>query len=286
MFNKKTLDKLLITILKVLKSFMIFGLIFVILLPFLEIFVNSIKSYSDKISPNIYWIPENPTLNNIISTYRQLTAENAFYNSLLLSTLTAIIQVLICALSGYAFSKLKFKGSNILFWIIILSIFIPMQSLHTARTLFFSNTYFFSHKLIGSKYSIFIMTFFGMGYLSPIFIYLFRQYFKSISNEILEQSQIDGASIFQSFYKIMLPNAKGAIITTAIITFVWTYNDHYLPSLYQFSSNNFIVLSIKLSGGRYRNPQTTALLMIIPLLIIYIALQKYLIDNIKKTIIC
>lgn len=285
-FSKVKKEKIIIYLLNFLRSFVLFGLMFIIILPFFEVFINSIKSTSDRLTPNIYWIPENPTLNNIISTYRQLTSQNAFFNSIVLSITTALCQVISCSLYGYAFSKLKFKGSNVIFWIIIFTLFIPIQSLNTARTLFYSNNYFFGLKLIGSKYSIFLMTLLGMGYLSPIFIYIFRQYFRSLPNDILEQAQIDGAGILKSFWKIMLPNARGAITTTGIITFVWTYNDYYYPSLFNFSNNNIILLSTKLSGGRFRNPSTTALMMIIPLLIVYIILQKQLIDSIKKTAIC
>lgn len=265
---------------------MIFGLLFIILLPFFEIFINSIKTSSDLTNPYVYWIPEHPTFKRIISTYRQLTANNAFYNSLVISFITAIFQIFSTALAGYSFAKLKFKGNNIIFWIVVCSLFIPFESLNTARTLFYTFHPLFGIKLIGSRYSIYIMTIFGMGYFSPIFIYIFRQYFKNISNDILEQAQIDGANNFQTFLKIVLPSAKGGVLTCGILTFVWTYNDTYFPSFYNFSNNKIYLLSTNLSVGRYRNPSTSALMMIIPLLIIYICINKYLIDSIQKTAIC
>lgn len=284
--NIKKRDKIIKYCLKFLRAMIIFGLLFIILLPFLEIFINSIKSSSDSANPNVYWIPENPTFRRIISTYRQLIANNAFYNSLTISFITAILQIITTSCAGYAFAKLKFKGSNIIFWIVIFSLFIPMESLNTARTLFYTFHSFLGIKLIGSRYSIYIMTFFGMGYLSPIFIYIFRQYFKNLDNDILEQAQIDGANNIKTFFKIMLPNAKGGIITCGVLTFVWTYNDTYFPTFYNFSNNDIYLLSTSLSNGRYRNPSTSALMMIIPLLIIYIFINKYLIDSIQKTAIC
>src|SRR5574344_967568 len=87
-------QKIILYFFKILRFIIIFGLIFIILLPFLEIFIPSIKSPSDLSDPTIYWIPQNPTFKNIIFTYRQLTAHNAFYNSLMISFLTAIIQVI------------------------------------------------------------------------------------------------------------------------------------------------------------------------------------------------
>ena len=279
-------QKIILYFFKILRFIIIFGLIFIILLPFLEIFITSIKSPSDLSDPTIYWIPQNPTFKNIISTYRQLTAHNAFYNSLMISFLTAVIQVIITAMAGYSFAKLKFKGNNIIFLLIMLTIFIPIESLNTSRLLFFTFHPLFGIKIIGSRYSIYIMTLLGMGYHSPIFIYIFRQYFRSISNDIFEQAQIDGANNFKVFYKIMLPNARGAILTTGILTFVWTYNDYYFPSLFNFSNSNIYLLSTRLAGGRYRNPSVSALMMIIPLLIIYMFINKYLLDSIQKTAIC
>lgn len=285
--NKKfTREKIITYCLKILRAIMIFGLLFIILLPFLEIFIDSIKSSSDSVNPYVYWVPEHPTLRKIISTYRQLIANNAFYNSLVISFVTAILQIFATALAGYSFAKLKFKGSNIIFWIVICSLFIPMESLNTARTLFYTFHPLFKIQLIGSRYSIYIMTILGMGYFSPIFIYIFRQYFKNISNDILEQAQIDGANNIQTFFKIVLPSAKGGVLTCGILTFVWTYNDTYFPSFFNFSNNDIYLLSTSLSNGRFRNPSTSALMMILPLLIIYIFINKYLIDSIQKTAIC
>lgn len=285
--NKKlTKEKTITYCLKLLRAIMILGLLFIILLPFLEIFINSIKSSSDSVNPYVYWIPEHPTLRKIISTYRSLTANNAFYNSLVISFVTAILQIFATALAGYSFARLKFKGSNIIFWIIICSLFIPTESLNTARTLFYTFHPLFKIQLIGSRYSIYIMTILGMGYFSPIFIYIFRQYFKNISNDILEQAQIDGANNIQTFFKIVLPSARGGVLTCGILTFVWTYNDTYFPSFFNFSNNDIYLLSTSLSNGRFRNPSTSALMMIIPLLIIYIFINKYLIDSIQKTAIC
>lgn len=281
----KSRDKVLFFFFNIIKFTIIIGLVFVILLPFLEIFVNSIKSPSDLSNPTIYWIPENPTFKNIISTYRQLTAHNAFYNSLVISFITAILQTLTTSMAGYSFSKLKFKGNNIVFWVILLTIFVPIETLHTARLLFYTFNPLLGIKIIGSRYSIYIMTILGMGYMSPLFIYIFRQYFRSLSNDIIEQAQIDGASTFKVFFKIALPNAKGGILTSIILTFVWTYNDYYFPMLYNFSNNNIFLLSTRLSTGRYRNPSSSALMMIIPLLLIYIFINKYLIDSIQKTAI-
>ncbi|MDD3171553.1 MAG: ABC transporter permease subunit, partial [Bacilli bacterium] len=169
--------------------------------------------------------------------------------------------------------------------VIMFILVVPRETLEVSRTLFMANYSFFNVYLMQSKNSIYLMTLFGMGNFSPIFIYIFRQYFKSISKDIEEQANIDGAGIFRTFWRIMLPNAKGAILTVGLFSFIWTYNDSYYPSLFNFSTNSFELLSTKLANGRYSNINTTALLIIIPLLLIYVVTQKYFIEAIERSVI-
>ena len=264
---------------------MLIGLLFIILMPFYEIFLNAINYSGYEKNLYAYWIPTRISFYGIRNVFRQLLYENAFINSISISLITAIIQTFMCALFGYAFAKLKFKGSNVIFWIILISIFVPFETLEISRVLLFSNQPLFGIKLIGKPYTLFIMALLGMGYRAPLFIYIFRQYFKTISQEIEDASLVDGCGVFRSFFKVMLPNAKGGIVTTILLTFIWTYNDWYYPNLLRFSSNGIVLVSTKLMSGRYSNANASALLMMIPLLVLYLLTQKYLIDGIKKSVV-
>ena len=278
-------EKIIPFLLKALRTFVLIGLLFVILLPFYEIFLNAINASGVEKGLHAYWIPTRISFRRIINLWKVLHRENAMYNSLSISLVVSLIQTLMCAIFGYAFARLKFKGSKIIFLIIMLSIFVPFETLHVARVLFFTNNRIFGIKLMGRKYTLYLMALLGAGYRSPLFIYIFRQYFRNIPKDLEEQSLVDGCGIFRSFFKIMLPNAMGGIVTTFLLTFVWTYNDCYYPSLFNFSSNDINLLSTRLMAGRYSNANASALLMIIPLLIIYLFTQKLLIDNIQKSVI-
>ena len=283
--TKEKKERIIIGLLKALRTFMLIGLLFIILMPFYEIFLNAINVSGYEKNLYAYWIPIRISFRSIRNVWRQLLYENAFVNSISISLIVAIIQTYMCAVFGYAFARLKFKGSNIIFLIVLFTVFVPLETLETSRILMFSIQPLFGIKLIGKAYTLFIMTFFGMGYRAPLFIYIFRQYFKSIDQEIEDASLVDGCGVIKSFFKVMLPNAKGGIITTFLLTFVWIYNDWYYPNMLRFSSNGITLVSTRLMAGRYSNINASGLLMMLPLLILYLLTQKYLIDSIKKSVI-
>ena len=269
---------------KILRTFLLIGTVFVIIMPFVKILVDALKSSSDYSNPLVYWIPEDFTFRRVRSIYHQLLRENAYYNSFLLSMMTSFIQVIMCAIYGYAFSKLKFKGSSLLFWVVMFSLVVPRETLKVSSTLFFTFYPFFGMNVTNSLFSIYLKTLLGMGIYSPIFIYVFRQYFKGIPTELEEQAQLDGAGVMQTFWRVMLPNVKGAVMTVGIFTFVLTYNDSYYPMMFNFDMQNFELLSTKLVTGRYANVNAVALLIIIPLLVLYIITQNIFIRGIENTV--
>jgi len=157
--------------------------------------------------------------------------------------------------------------------------------------------------LSGSPAALYILTALGLGIRSGIFIYLFRQFFRGVPVELEEAAYIDGASPIQVFLKIMLPNARGAILLTAILTFVWQWNDNYYTLNFVSTNIDFQTLTTKIMGvkgniqgaifqaGVYslfdqdvtKNPlftsmilNTTAILSMIPLILFYIIVQKAL----------
>src|SRR5690554_718362 len=165
-------------------------------------------------------------------------------------------------------------------------------------------------------FSMYIMAAFGMGIRSAIFIFLVRQFFRGLPVELEESAEVDGAGVFRTFWSVMLPNARGAVVVVSLFAFVWQWNDYYFASLFQYSGNNFPVLSTRLAGGTERlytilhgwvtegkeffqhitdeqiqsDPMfhglvanTAALLMMLPLLIGYLFVQKMFVESIERT---
>ena len=149
-----------------------------------------------------------------------------------------------------------------------------------------------------------------MGISSGIFIYIFRQFFRGLPKELEESAQIDGASVFRTFWNVMLPNARGAMVTVGLFAFVWAWNDAYYVKIFEISTAQFPLLTMQLINAAdnvyaalfytgalnlvgqsvWENPlflalisNVAALLMMLPLLIMYLFVQKQFVESIERT---
>ena len=309
------------------RTFILVGLCFVILMPIFEKISFALRAPQDIANKQVIWIPENWSFMNIRVAFSYLTLmkdnsyENiaflynisTYFNSLWLSLVTTVIQVISTAIAGYAFARLKFKGSGIIFLLAVLTLIVPSESLATARKLVFFNIPFFAADLLKNSFAIYYMSAFGMGLRSGIFIYLFRQFFRGIPIELEESAEIDGAGVIRTFWSVMLPNARGAIVTVALFSFVWQYNDLYWAQMFEYHDSNvmpllttglassadtfnslistsFQSLVAELGDGIAHNRQfyglilnTAALLMMLPLIIGYLFVQKLFVESIERT---
>ncbi|MCD4827579.1 MAG: carbohydrate ABC transporter permease [Acholeplasmataceae bacterium] len=288
-----------------IRSVLLIGLCFVILFPTIQQILMALRAPSDVNNPAVIWIPENWSIMNIKIASIVLDYRHAVFNSFKLSLISMILQIGSTALAGYAFSRLRFKGSNILFLFVILTIVIPPQALSLAQYLYFRDL-----GLIGKEGSIYLMSGLGMGIRSGIFIYIFRSFFRGLPKELEESAMIDGAGVFRTFWSVMLPNARGALVTVGLFAFVWQWNDAYFVKIFEVSTQDFPLLTMRLinaaenmyaalfyTGGLnligqdvWENPvflalisNVSALLMMLPLLIMYLFVQKQFVESIERT---
>ncbi|MFA7422697.1 MAG: carbohydrate ABC transporter permease, partial [Acholeplasmataceae bacterium] len=195
----------------IVRSTLLIGLCFVILFPTIQQILMALRAPSDVNNPAVIWIPEQWSIMNIKIAAIVLDYQKAVVNSFKLSAISMVLQMASTALAGYAFSRLRFKGSNILFILVILTIVIPPQALSLSQYLYFRGL-----GLIGKEGSIYLMSGLGMGIRSGIFIYIFRSFFRGLPKELEESAMIDGAGVFRTFWSVMLPNARGALVTVGL----------------------------------------------------------------------
>ncbi|HOA78445.1 MAG: carbohydrate ABC transporter permease [Bacilli bacterium] len=298
------------------RTIILIGLVFIILLPIFEKFSFALRDPMNITDPQVVFIPKKLSTLNFQIAIELLDFRSSLVNTVVLSTFTTLIQVMASAIAGYAFARLRFRGSDIIFYIVLFTLVVPNETLHIARFLMFTHSRFLGLKLMGNIFSMYIMAAFGMGIRSAIFIYLFRQFFRGLPVELEESAEIDGAGVFRTFWSVMLPNARGAIVVVGLFAFVWQWNDYYYASLFQYADNNFPVLSTKLASGTERlftilsgwvsegkeyfkhitdeqvkeDPlfrgliaNTAALLMMIPLLVGYLFVQRRFVESIERT---
>nr|WP_102710259.1 carbohydrate ABC transporter permease [Paenibacillus castaneae] len=288
---------------------LIAGLSFVILYPIIQKISTSIKDKADMYSPIVVFIPEHYTLDNFKSAMFIMDYWHTLLNTLALSSTTTILTTVSCALAGYAFARLKFKGSNLLFMGVILTILVPPT---TILIPIYMNLKDFtllgliplltgkSLNLLDSYWPFILTSITANSLKAGLYIFIFRQFFRGIPKEVEEAAYIDGASVSSTFLRIMLPNAMPSIITVLLFSFVWQWNDSFFTTTYLTSSKVMSTqlaslpynLAILLEGGATTNKDpffmsmvqdTGILLAILPLVILYLFVQRYFVESIERT---
>lgn len=282
----------------------IIGISFIILSPLLGMLTRSFFSTSDAYNPMVYMIPQSPTLEKYILSWLRLDYLKVLGNTLFYVITLMIIQVVICSMVGYGFARFDFPFKKILFACVIITIVIPTHTVMlpfymTFRTMDLGGIVsFFNNKpgLLQTSVPVYMLTLFGCGLRSGLYIYIFNQFFRGLPKEIEEAAFIDGAGVWYTYFRIMLVNAVPSIITVSVFSLVWQYNDKFYANLFILSPE--INIGKKLSGlqqtianyDKIADPTISILyfyagvmLVILPVIIIYIALQKYFMEGVERS---
>jgi multiple sugar transport system permease protein len=289
--------------LSITRGFIIFGLCFIVIYPILQMIVAAISNLKDLNDPLVVWIPRTISLDTIKIAAAAIDYFSALKNTFLMSLGVMIITLLSTSLAGYAFAKLRFKGISVLFVFVIFTIVVPPQTI--AMPMFMIFNYF---GLTSTFYPLFILAATGMGIKAGIFIFIFNQVFRNLPKELEEAAIVDGCGVFRTFWNVMLPNAKSAMITVMLFSFVWQWNDVFYSQLL-ISTQYLDLLSLNIAEiaprltyilyqlgidqtvaeGMSRNPlvvgtiaNTAALLMLSPLLIGYLFVQRLFVESVER----
>lgn len=196
------------------------------LLPYIWMIAMSLKPDGEIFSTNIF--PENPTLeqyDRLFFGYEfgDITLKvnfPAYYKNTLIITITSLVLVLLTdALAAYAFAKFNFRGKNVLFWIMIGTMMLPIYA-----TLIPSFWLFSKLKLVNTYQALILP-----GVIDAYGIFLLKQYMETIPNEILDAATVDGAGPFRRFWSIIIPLSRPAIGTLAVFRFLFVWNDYLWP---------------------------------------------------------
>jgi multiple sugar transport system permease protein len=203
--------------------------------------------------------------------------KDALANSVVITSLVVAANVLSCSLVGYAFARLPFRGSRALFLVTLATMMLPHQVTMIPLFLLFR-----SLGWIDTFLPLVVPAFFGTAF----FIFLFRQFFAQVPEELLEAARVDGASEIGVWWRIMLPICKPAAAITAIFTFIWTWNDFMNPLIYLHSPENFtLALALNSFKGQFDPLNDAHLLMaasvvtMIPCVLLFFAAQRHFVQG-------
>ena len=212
------LDKLKFP-LKIVESIVLIFMIIIFLFPFIWMISTSLKTTQEaiQIPPSI--IPSKIVIENYLKAWSSGPFLRYLGNSLFITLSVLVIQFIVMVPAAYAFSKIKFKGSNILFGIVLIGLMVPAQITFLPIYMMMSKA-----ELINT-YVPLILPFMT----SSFGIFLLRQNFMQISDEIIEAAKLDNSSDLKIMFKIMLPMAKPAVITFALFSFIYHWNNYFWP---------------------------------------------------------
>jgi multiple sugar transport system permease protein len=248
------------------------------IIPYIWMLSSSLKLNKDVFSFPMVWIPENIRWENYIDIWTRIPLGTFIYNTVKLSVIVTLLQLLTSSFAAYAFAKLRFRGKNVLFLSYIATIAIPWQAYMVPQFIMMrefglNNT----HLSI-----IFLQAFSAFG------VFLMRQFYQGIPDELCEAARIDGLSEYGIWARLMLPLSKPALSTLTIFTFVNTWNDFLGPMIYLTKTElKTIQIGLRMFISQYSAEygliMAASVVSIIPVLIIFLALQKNFVQGVASS---
>ncbi len=279
------------------RTVFVLGFSFVILYPLITMLCRAFMEPQDLYDSSVLWLPRHFTLVNFEVSAKALKYGSAFLNSLWTSVLATLLQLFSCITAGYAFARYRFPLRNVLFVLVLVTLIVPPQLTMVPAYMYFSDL-----SLIGTQWPMMLMSATGVGIRGGLFIYMFRQFFISMPKETEEAAMVDGAGHFRIFVQVMLPGALTIIVTVALFSFVWQWNDVFFVNLYDRSFANlsnsinfanfsqyFMQLSEYAGFSQYdpiitKNFSSTAAIMVVaPLVVLFAVMQRYFVESVERS---
>jgi len=244
-------------------------------LPFLWMLSASFKTDGEMFDFPVHWIPLDPHPENYDRVWTSLHYARLMSNTLFLTVTVTVLQLVTSTLAAYAFAKIPFRGANVLFLGYIATLMVPFQvvmipQFSIVRVLGLTNNYASIILILAA---------------SPFGVFLMRQFFKSVPQELSDSARIDGLGEFGIYARIILPLSKAALASLAIFTSVTVWNDFLTPLIYINSSSQWTIqLGLRSLFAEYTadygGVMAGAVMAVVPILAVFLALQKYFIQGI------
>ncbi|MCR5435958.1 MAG: carbohydrate ABC transporter permease [Treponema sp.] len=291
-------------VISIFRGILLFGLCFMILQPILNKISLSFMSEKDLYDTTIIVVPKHFSVNNWKIASLLMDYKRTLFNTVWVSLLVSVIEVFVCSLVGYGFSRFNFPLKRFWFFCVILIILIPPQTISTSLYLHFRYFKIFGMEfnLRGTPIPYILMCLGCMGLKNGLYIFMIRQYFLGFPFELEEAAYVDGCGPIKTFFRIMIPGAKPILTSCFLFSFVWQWTDGFYAQLFL---GKIKLLAIQISGiverfGQYLSKingvnslapvgysnailSTATLLLIIPVIILYLFCQKLFVESLAST---
>ncbi len=298
------------------------GISYVILFPFFSKIAGSFMSTSDFVDVTVRIIPKNFTL----STYKAIFLENgymeAFVNTTFISLMCALIQTFVCCFIAYGLAKFKFKGNKFVLLMVVITMIIPHKTISYAFLQHFRYFDIFNFRGIGfngvltelgiissktglsmlnTPLPLVILSATGLGFKNGLYIFMLRQFFHGVPDELEESAYVDGSGIMRTFFTIILPLSIPMMITIFLFAFSWQWTDEFytglfyaadsstrsilMPDIYSNIPESLVMSDTYAGKALYETAirNTAGIMIILPLVILYLFCQRFLVQGIERS---
>ncbi|RXZ82490.1 carbohydrate ABC transporter permease [Paenibacillaceae bacterium] len=278
---------------KVIMYIVLINVAFIYIKPILYMVTTMLKDAQNILDPTVIWVPKSLFYGHLQEASRMLNYIKSFLISVSLSSGVSVLQVFSCAVAGYAFARLEFPFKK--FWVVMLlfTFIMPPQVIILPTIMLFKG-----FGWLDTVWPMIVPAIFGHGLKGALFVIIYRSFYSTLPKELDEAARIDGAGAIRLFFRVMFPLSKSAIVVVVLFSFVWNWNDFYLPSLFMFTAHNVPLsitlarlageLSLAAGAGEmtvYEEAikMAAAFLIIFPLLVVYFFAQRWFIEGVERT---
>ena len=248
------------------------------LIPFLWMLSASLKMNKDVFTFPIQWIPDSPRWRHYVDIWTKIPLLTFVKNSAKLTVIVTLLQLFTSSFAAYAFAKMEFRGKKVLFLGYIATIAVPWQAYMVPQFMMMR-----AWHLNNTHLAIICLQAF-----SAFGVFLMKQFYEGVPSELCEAARIDGLTEYGIWFRVMLPLSKPALSTLTIFTFVSTWNDFLGPLIYLTRDEVKTIqiglrMFIRQYSAEYGLIMAASVIALIPVLIIFLALQKYFVQGVAAT---
>ncbi len=289
----------------IFRLILLIGISYVILFPFVAKLLGSFMGMNDFVDVTVRLIPKNWTLDTYIAIILENNYIQAFTNTAILSLSCALIQTLICCVIGYGLAKFRFRGSKLIMLFVVLTMIIPHRTIQYALYQHFRYFDIFgivnlitgsTIQLTNTDVPLMLLSLTGLAFKNGLFIFMMRQFFAGVPDELEESAYVDGSGVYRTFLQIILPLSIPMMITIFLLSFSWQWTDNFYTTLFYSGRKakilmpNIVTIPKSLVTS-YAGQNlfysainnTCSLLIMAPLVVIYLFCQRYLIQGIERS---
>ena len=249
------------------------------LTPFAWMILGSFKTDAEIRRHPTEFLPREPTLDNFTTLFGRLDFTTFFINSIVVAVFVTVGNIVFCSMVGYALAKLQFRGKKLLFALVLGTLMVPGVVTFVPLFVLTANL-----GLVNS-YPGLILPFL----ITPLGVFLMRQFMLGLPDELIEAARIDGASEWRIFLRVIMPLCGPAIATLTILTFLASWNNFLWPLVVATTEDMYTLpvalalYSVGQNAARYGLMMAGAVVVVVPVLIVFVVLQRHFVQGLALT---